>query len=168
MHKYQSMHNLSELMEEREIQRRRSTIDLTSPELVNLLAGSPPSPGSPAGHPTAGVESDSTQVNVPLPVNTDTSVGVTLPPMESQPMEAQSTNENCVADLGTDHAQCSSARRAALRAESICISPDSSFGQKLIMDPDVVGTLNPPGDKDVLLTFHGARAKKGGGWSTSP
>jgi len=31
-----------------------------------------------------------------------------------------------------------------------------------------VGTLNPPGDKEVLLTFHGARAKKGGGWSTSP
>ena len=155
MHKYRSMQNLVGDWEEEDARRVRSTIDLAAPELVSLLAGSPPSPEGPTIQSTGG-ESQIEQVNVPDPIGTCS--GVT--PMESQ----CDLDGNIQADLGTDHAQCSSARRAALRTESICISPDATFGQKVIMDPDVVGTLNPPGDKDVLLTFHGARAKKGGGW----
>jgi len=154
MHKYRSMQNLVGDWEEEDSRRVRSTIDLAAPELVDLLAGSPPSPEGPTVPPTGG-EAQIEQVNVPNPIGTCS--GET--PMESQ----CDLDTNSPADLGTDHAQCSSARRAALRTESICISPDSTFGQKLIMDPDVVGTLNPPGDKEVLSTFHGARAKKGGG-----
>ena len=116
MHKYQSTQNLSDVLDGRDMQRRRSSIDLTSPELVNLLAGSPPSAGSSAEGPANGGEAQIEQVNVPLPTSVDTAqIGE-----NASPMEAQCADESYIADLVTDHAQCSSARRAALRTESIC------------------------------------------------
>ena len=37
-----------------------------------------------------------------------------------------------------------------------------AFGQKFITEPVMVGTLNPPGDKEVMCTFHGASAQRMG------
>ena len=66
------------------------------------------------------------------------------------------------ANLGTGHHQCSAARRAALRVEAISISADATFGTTVTAEPELVGTLNPPGDVGVLRTYHGARSTRAG------
>ena len=64
-------------------------------------------------------------------------------------------------DLGINHFQCMAARAASSQVEATSISIDATFGKEMVMDPEPVGSLNPPGDSQVKKTFHGARAKKG-------
>jgi len=64
-------------------------------------------------------------------------------------------------NLGINHFQCMAARAASSQVEATSISIDATFGKETVMEPDPVGTLNPPGDCEVKKTFHGARAKRG-------
>ena len=74
------------------------------------------------------------------------------------PMEVPSEDR---ADLGYSYEQCSKARIAGSRVDAVSISLDSTFGNFITSVPENVGLLNPPGDGDVLRTFHGARSAKG-------
>jgi hypothetical protein len=65
------------------------------------------------------------------------------------------------ADLGVTHFQCLAARLAASKVEVTSLVTDSTFGKVSTVEPDLVGTLNPPGDGEVLETFHGARVQCG-------
>ena len=64
-------------------------------------------------------------------------------------------------NLGINHFQCMAARAASSQVEATSISIDATFGTETVVEPELVGTLNPPGDKEVGKTFHGARAKRG-------
>jgi len=64
-------------------------------------------------------------------------------------------------DLGINHFQCMAARAASSQVEATSISIDATFGTETVIEPEPVGTLNPPGDTDIKKTFHGARAKRG-------
>jgi len=64
-------------------------------------------------------------------------------------------------DLGINHFQCMAARAASSQVEATSISIDETFGKEMVIEPEPVGSLNPPGDTDVKKTFHGARAKRG-------
>jgi len=64
-------------------------------------------------------------------------------------------------DLGIAHFQCMAARATGIHVEAMSIAMDPTFGKNIKLDLDQVGSLNPPGDQEVLATFHGARAKRG-------
>ncbi len=77
-------------------------------------------------------------------------------------MDTQSTADSMSgrADLGVTHFQCLAARNAANMVEVTSLSTDTTFGRVFKTDTEQVGTLNPPGDVDVLKTFHGGRVKR--------
>jgi len=95
---------------------------------------------------TGGLRADTEKVNVPV---------------QSEKMECVSNNDLVKADLGINHIQCHNARLASMCVEATSISTDSTFGKRISAIPVPVGTLNPPGDREVLRTFHAARAKRG-------
>jgi hypothetical protein len=77
-------------------------------------------------------------------------------------MEFTEQGGEVVPNLGTAHHQCSSARRAGSKVSAISISLDDTFGKMITAEPERVGSLNPPGDREVQRTFHGARAHRNG------
>lgn len=102
------------------------------------------------------VPKDSTtrQVNVDLP----NSNSGTVPTMA----DAEMADATAVrADLGYSYQQCSTARLASTRVDAVSLSLDGTFGKFIQTCPEVVSALNPPGDVEVLRTFHGARAARG-------
>ncbi len=69
-------------------------------------------------------------------------------------------NVDAKANLGINFHQCVTERIAATKVEATSLATDATFGKSMVLETDQVGSLNPPGDSDVLSTFHGARAKK--------
>ncbi len=65
-------------------------------------------------------------------------------------------------DMGVTHYQCMAARAAKSQVEATSIAADSTFGKTVKLDAEQIGSLNPPGEKEVDKTFRGARVKRGG------
>jgi len=72
--------------------------------------------------------------------------------------------EDCAvrADLGAAHHQSMTTRKKERRVSATSLVTDSTFFNTASADPDRVGSMNPPGDTDVLKTFRGVRLHRGG------
>ncbi len=112
-----------------------------------------------------------------VPMNTDTVRGQDKEPVagekggtgsgsgsgsgSSQPT-AMEEDPSTRADLGAAQFQSATARRLRGRIEATSIVTDSTFFSTVTADPVKVGSMNPPGDTDVLRTFRGARMQRAG------
>ena len=76
------------------------------------------------------------------------------------PMDTSKAGEDRV-KLDPIIAQCSNARKATSKIEAAAITLDENFGKRFVVEQDIVGTLNPPGDREILRTYHGARISRG-------
>jgi len=69
---------------------------------------------------------------------------------------------NVRADLGAAQFQSATARKMKCKIEATSIVTDNTFFSTVTVDPVKVGSMNPPGDSDVLHTFRGARMQRAG------
>ena len=90
---------------------------------------------------------------VPVPVVTGT--GISQP----VPMEADC---NIRAELGAAQHQSHNARRMGRKAAATSLVTDGTFFQSIVAEQERVGSMNPPGDTDVLRTFRGVRQQRAG------
>jgi hypothetical protein len=66
------------------------------------------------------------------------------------------------AELGAARHQCINSRRLEDKMEATSIVTDSSFYSTISVESEKVGSMNPPGDTDVLRTFRGVRMQRAG------
>jgi len=66
------------------------------------------------------------------------------------------------ADLGAAQHQSYTARKMEGKVSATSLVTDSTFFNTASADPERVGTMNPPGDKEVLKTFRGVRIHRAG------
>jgi len=74
-------------------------------------------------------------------------------------MDAES---NIRAELGAAQHQSFNARRLARKAAATSLVTDGTFFQSIVAEQERVGSMNPPGDTDVLRTFRGVRQQRAG------
>ena len=75
------------------------------------------------------------------------------------PMEAEC---NARADLGAAQHQSFNARKMERKVDATSLVTDGTFFQTVRAEAERVGSMNPPGDTDVLRTFRGVRQQRAG------
>ena len=83
-------------------------------------------------------------------------------PTGTVPMSTDEDEPAVRAELGAAHHQCLTSRRMGEKCDTTSIVTDSSFLKTIRINAEKIGSMNPPGDKDVLRTFRGVRMQRGG------
>jgi len=83
-------------------------------------------------------------------------------PSGAVPMTIEDDDTVASAELGAARHQCLAARKMGVKAETTSIVTDSTFFTTIKAEVEKIGSMNPPGDTEVLRTFRGVRMQRGG------
>ena len=86
----------------------------------------------------------------------------TVPLTQEVPPTAMEEDNNERAELGAAQHQSFSARKGQKKMDATSIVPDGTFFSTVTTEQERVGTMNPPGDTDILKTFRGVRMQRSG------